>query len=307
VLGLVLAVVIAGVLGLGLAGGLMMWMRAQETPRLQAAKLAAQDAARHQVLSLMAAGRLRLEAGDADGAIAAFRAADQLAPGHRGLLKLRTDAEHQQNDQRQRLGQELQIEVKLNEGRQALADRHYDEAEAAAQAVLVMSPGNTVAGDILNGVKAARARAHDRAAAALSAQAARPASAPQPAVSPVAAPRLDPAAAAAPAEAKEATLELAFFSQLPEGSLLIYVNGSKVLQESFRFYDKGSLFRSHPSTGWVRRSFHLKPGSVEIRLYVTPHDSAAVVKILNGNLPAGGARRLDVRLTEAGDVTYQLN
>jgi serine/threonine protein kinase len=305
-LGLIAAVVIGGVLGLGLAGALMMWTRTQETPRAQAVKLAAQDAVRGQVLSLVADGRHRLEAGDADGAIAAFRAADQLAPGHRGLLKLRTDAEHQQVDQRQRLGQELQIEVKLNEGRQALADRRYDEAEAAAQAVLAMSPGNTVAGEILTGVNAARTRARDRAAAR-SALATRPAAAPLPPVSPVTPARPEAVPAAAPAEARDTTLELAFFSQLPEGSLLMYVNGSKVLQESFRFYDKGSLFRSHPSTGWVRRTFHLKPGNVEIRLYVTPHGSAAVVKILNGNLTAGAARRLDVRLTEAGEVTYQMN
>ncbi len=305
-LGLIAAVVIGGVLALGLAGALMMWTRTQETPRAQAVKLAAQDAVRGQVLSLLADGRHRLEAGDADGAIAAFRAADQLAPGHRGLLKLRTDAEHQQVDQRQRLGQELQIEVKLNEGRQALADRRYDEAEAAAQAVLAMSPGNTVAGEILTGVNAARTRARDRAAAR-TALAARPAAAPLPPVSPVTPARPETVPAAAPAEARDTTLELAFFSQLPEGSLLMYVNGGKVLQESFRFYDKGGLFRSHPSTGWVRRTFHLKPGNVEIRLYVTPHGSAAVVKILNGNLTAGAARRLDVRLTEAGEVTYQMN
>jgi predicted Ser/Thr protein kinase len=304
-LGLLAAVAIGGVLGLGLAGALMMWTRGQETPRSQALKQVAAETVRRQVLSLMADGRRRLEAGDADGAIAAFRAADQLAPGHRGLLKLRTAAEHQQNDQRQRLGQELQIEIKLNEGRQALADRHYDEAETAAQAVLAMSPGNTVAGEILNGVKAARTRAHDRAAA-LSAQAARPIAVPQPPVAPATAPHEAPAAAA-PAEAKDATLDLAFFSQLPEGSLLVYINGSKMVQESFRFYDKSGLFRSHPTTGWVRRSFHLKPGSVEIRLYVTPAGSAAVVKILNGNFPAGAARRLEVRLTEAGDVSYQLN
>jgi len=116
-----------------------------------------------------------------------------------------------------------------------------------------------------------------------------------------------PPVAAPSAEAKEATIELAFFSQLPEGSLMILVNGHKVLQESFRFYEKSGLFRSRPSTGWVRHSFHLAPGNVEIRVYVTPHDSAALVRNLAGNLPGGGSRRLDIQLTDSGQVSAQLN
>ena len=103
------------------------------------------------------------------------------------------------------------------------------------------------------------------------------------------------------------TLELAFFSQLPEGSLLVYVNDRKVLQQDFRFYEKSSFFRSHPSTGWVRQSFRVPAGDAAIRLYVTPHGSAAVVRTFKGNFPGGASRRLDAKLTGDGDVTAQLN
>ena len=125
---------------------------------------------------------------------------------------------------------------------------------------------------------------------------------------PEAAPRGDQATSAPAPEAKDATLELAFFSRLPEGTLLVYVNGRKVLQEPFRFYEKTGLFRrSRAGTGWVRHSFSVKPGNAEIRLYVTPLGSAAVFRSLQGTFPGGSSRRLDVQLTDGGDVTTQLN
>ncbi|HEV3455830.1 MAG TPA: hypothetical protein VHG32_04680, partial [Thermoanaerobaculia bacterium] len=65
--------------------------------------------------------------------------------------------------------------------------------------------------------------------------------------------------------------------------------------------------RSHPSTGWVRRTFHLPSGNAEIRVYVTPQGSAAVVRTLSGNVSGGATRRLDVKLTADGDVAAQLN
>jgi predicted Ser/Thr protein kinase len=302
------AAVVAGLtLGLALAGGMAAWKRSQLPAMAAGARADAAQAARVQTLALASEGKRRLDAGDADGAAAAFRAAEQLAPGRRGLRKLREEAEHRQSDTRLRIDQERTIESKLDEGRLALADRRYDEAAAAAQAVLAMSPGNTVAEDILASVKEGRARSHSRAAAATARQPQRGADAASPAVRPDAASRSEQPAAPPAPEVKEATLDLAFFSQLPEGSLLLYVNGRKVLQESFRFYEKAGLFRSRPSTGWVRRSFRLQPGKAEIRLYVTPQGSAAVVRTLSDNFTGGAARRLDVQLGGDRQVSAQLN
>jgi serine/threonine-protein kinase len=307
-----LAAAAAAGLGVGLllAAGLALWQRAGQAPDRQgsaAARPEASEATRRQVMGLVRDGRHRLETGDADGAAAAFRAAEQLLPGRRGLRRLREDAERQQTDRRQRIDQERTIGAKLDEGRLALADRHYPEAEAAAQAVLAMSPGNTVAEEILASVKEGRARSRDRAALAAARQQAHPVAAAAPPVRPDATPRGDQAGSSAAAEVKDATLELAFFSQLPEGSLLVYVNDHKVLQQDFRFYEKGSFFRSHPSTGWVRQSFRVPAGDAVIRLYVTPHGSAAVVRTLKGNFPGGTSRRLDAKLTGDGDVAAQLN
>jgi serine/threonine protein kinase len=296
--------------GLLLAAGVALWQRSGQAPDRQggaAARPEASEATRRQVMGLVRDGRHRLETGDADGAAAAFRAAEQLLSGRRGLRRLREDAERQQTDRRQRIDQERTIGAKLDEGRLALADRRYPEAEAAAQAVLAMSPGNTVAEEILASVKGGRARSRDRAALAEARQQAYKVAVAAPPVRPDAAPRSDQAGPSSAAEVKDATLELAFFSQLPEGSLLLYVNGRKVLQQAFRFYEKGGLFRSHPSTGWVRQSFRVPAGDAVIRLYVTPQGSAAVFRTLQGNLPGGTSRRLDAKLTGDGDVTAQLN
>jgi hypothetical protein len=307
-----LALAAAAGLGVGLllAGGLALWQRSGQAPaRLgtPAARPEASQAIRLQVLGLVREGRRRLESGDADAAAAAFRAAEQLLPGRRALRQLREDAERQQTGRRQRIDEERTIGGKLDEGRLALADRRYPEAEAAAQAVLAISPGNTVAEEILASAKEGRARSRDRAALAAARQQAHPVAAAVPPVRPDAATRKDQAGPSPSAEVKDATLEVAFFSQLPEGSLMVVVNGSKVLQEAFRFYEKGGLFRSHPSTGWVRQSFHVPAGDAVIRLYVTPHGRAAVVRTLSGNFPGGASRRLDAKLTGDGDVAAQLN
>jgi serine/threonine protein kinase len=307
-----LAAAAAAGLGVGLllTAGLALWQRSGQAPDRQgsaAARAEASEATRLQVMGLVRDGRHRLETGDADGAAAAFRAAEQLLPGRLGLRQLREEAERQQTDRRQRIDQERTIGAKLDEGRLALADRRYPDAEAAARAVLAMSPGNTVAEEILASVKEGRARSRDRAALAEARQQAHPVAVAAPPVRPDAAPRNDQAGPSAAAEVKDATLELAFFSQLPEGSLLLYVNDRKVLQQPFRFYEKGGLFRSHASTGWVRQSFRVPAGDAVIRLYVTPQGSAAVVRTLKGNFPGGTSRRLDAKLTGDGDVTAQLN
>ncbi|MBV8202589.1 MAG: serine/threonine protein kinase, partial [Acidobacteria bacterium] len=308
-----LVTAVAAGLGVGLllAGGMFLWTRSAQPAAplgtVAAARPEASQATRLQVLALVRDGRRRLDAGDADGAAAAFRAAEQQMPGRRALRQLREEAERRQGDRRRRIDQERAIEAKLDEGRLALADRRYPEAETAAQAVLAMSPGNTVAEEILASVKEGRTRSKDRTAAATARQQARAVAAAPPAVRPEVAPRTDQPSPTAAVETKDATLELGFFSELPEGSLLIYVNGRKVLGESFRFYEKSGFLRSHPSTGWVRRSFHLPAGNVEIRLYVTPHGSAAIVRTIPGNLAGGSSRRLDVKLTEGGDVAAQLN
>jgi hypothetical protein len=303
------AAAVGATLGLLLAALPWLWMRAQTSagPARAALRFDAAQPARVQFLALLRDGRRRLDAGDSDGAAAAFRAAEQLVPGRRGVRKLWEEAERRKQDAWQRSGQEKAIESKLEEARLSLTGRHYDEAEAAAQAVLTMSPGNTVADGILTAVKEGRARRRDRASSASAQAAARAVETAAPASRPDAAVRGLAAAPAAPPEVKDATLDLGFFSKQPEGSLLIYVNGRKVLQESFRFYEKAGLFRSRPTTGWVRRSFHLPAGNAEIRLYVTPRGSAAVVRTLAGTFAAGGARRLDVQLDDDGQVTAQLN
>jgi tRNA A-37 threonylcarbamoyl transferase component Bud32 len=308
-----LAVLVAAGIGLGLliAGGLELWTRTwpagPAAPRGgPAAERSAATDTRVKVLELIREGRRRLEAGDPEGAAAAFRATENLLPGRPGLRRRREEAERLQNDRRQRLDQQRTIASKLDEGRLALADRRYEEAEAAAQAVLTMSPGNTVAEEILAEVKKGRTRSRDRASssarlAALAATAVPAAARPE-----AAAGRGDQAAAPA-LEARDATLELAFFSHLPAGTLMVLVNGNRVLTESFRFYEKSGLFRSRPTTGWVRRSLSVKPGNAEIRIYVTVQGSAAVVKTVRGNLPAGATRRLDVQLADSGEVSLQLN
>ncbi len=304
VAGLAVAVAVGLALGLLLVGGWLLWARTAQPPARAAARDRAVDGMRAQVVDLLHDARRRLDAGDAAGAALMLRAAEGLVPGSRAVRTLRSGAERQEGDQARRVDQERLIGDKLNEARLALTDRRFDDAEAAANAVMAASPGNTAATDILTAVKQGRLHAKDRQAASARQQQAAVAPPVAPVAPPVAA---RPAPAPAPAaEARDATLELAFFSELPQGSLLIYVNDAKVAQESFHFYEKGGLFRSRPKSGWVRRSVHLPAGNAQIRVYVTPQGNAAVVRTLSGNFPGGASRRLDVKLDASGQVTAEL-
>jgi tRNA A-37 threonylcarbamoyl transferase component Bud32 len=305
--GVVVAILAGLVLGGGVAAAALWAARPPREPAAVGARWASEQEQRLRLASLVRDGRARLDSGDAAGAAASFRAAEQLAPGSRALRARLAEAEGQESAQRQRIGQERQIETKLDEGRQALKDRRYDEAEAAAQAVLAVSPGNTVAGAILDEARTGRARRRDQQLPVP----VRPAATAAPVVAPpLVRPdtRAQPAAPAPAPEAKDVAIDLNFDSQMPRGSLIIYANGRPVWREQFRFYEKESFFRSRPTPGTLHHDLHLAPGPVEIRVYVTPEGSAAVVKNLPPVTLAGGAtRRLDVRLSADGQVTAQLN
>jgi tRNA A-37 threonylcarbamoyl transferase component Bud32 len=299
------------VLAVAAGWGLVSWAR-QQNPRGRVSIDTGADANRHNVLRLMQEGRRLLDSGDPRGAAAAYREAEQLAPEQAASLrKRRADAERQAFERDRRLAVENGINSKLAEARAELAGRRYAEADAAAAAVLAMSPGNTAAEEVRTAAQAALQRRKERlaapaqagkqaaprpqdAAAAQQAAAARPAAPP-------------PAAAEA---AGDATLELAFFSELPEGTVMLYVNDRQVLHQSYDFREKGGLgglFRTKSRSDWVRKSFQVPAGSAKIRLYVTPQGRAAQVRTLSGNFAGGTTRHLDAKLASSGELDCSLN
>jgi serine/threonine protein kinase len=195
-----------------------------------------------------------------------------------------------------------EIADRLENARQALDGKRYDEAVAAASAVLTLAPGNPDAQGILTAVDKAQERQRARLAASAS-----PSPRPKPtaAAPPVAAPMSPPPTVVAPVPT-DATLAVDFFSNLPEGVLVVYVNKDQRMREPFKFRKKTGFLKSSPEKGRVQQTLTVPLGTADIRVYVTYENKRTEVKELSGNFPGGAVRTLHVTLNEDGSLGARL-
>jgi eukaryotic-like serine/threonine-protein kinase len=297
-LGLLLAAAMVALL-LGFAAKLL-WR--SWSPPLRWERTAA-EAARPTVWSLLNEGHRLLRSGDPRAAAEKYRQAERLAPALAASRRMRVAAEQQADELDKLVGRERESATKVLEARQALKDRRYDEASAAATAVLVVDPANAEAQKILADVQTARERVARLAATHRAATPAATAPTPAPVST---APAPGPAREAAPDEGKPATLQIVFYTEMPEGTLMVLANKEWITQQPFSFYE-GSFLRRRGKPGWVRVAHEVTPGNVDIKIYVTPAGRSAVVKSIAGNFLGGAVRRLDIQMSASGVLTANLN
>ncbi|MCB1034008.1 MAG: hypothetical protein KDD47_09270, partial [Acidobacteria bacterium] len=106
----------------------------------------------------------------------------------------------------------------------------------------------------------------------------------------------------------ETTLSLALISDLPKGVLLIYLDEDQLLRESFRFGEKSGLFRrSKAETGRLQKRLTVPAGDHSLRIYVSgARNRPTEVRRVDGSFPAGGSRRLEIRVDAEGEVDVSL-
>jgi serine/threonine protein kinase len=196
--------------------------------------------------------------------------------------------------------QQQEIDQRLGQARDAMAGRHYADAAAAATAVLGLAPGNPEAEGILAAIDKAAKRRKDRAAARAAVLPRPTPTEPQPLPQ---APSPPPVVAPV---ATDASLAINFFTNLPEGVLVLYVNNNQVMREPFKYFTKTGFLRSAPSKGWVRNEIKVAAGTADIRIYVTYSGKRTEVKNLSGNFPGGTKRTLNATLNEDGSLTARL-
>jgi serine/threonine protein kinase len=291
---LVLAAVVAG-------AGFKLWQGwSQASPP---AELAPAISIQARLDALVQDAQRQLGRGDYAGAVGTLRKAEALAPENTVIRDMRQGSERSVELLAKARTQAETLEAQLELGRQALAAKRFTEAATAAMAALQLSPGQTEATELLAKAQAAQAAARKRQQKPAPATAGIPATvATLPAPGPA-----EPVPIDTSGESKEATLVVSLFSQFPRGSMMVYVNGRRVLQEQLRFVERGGLFRSKTAPGELSRSLTVQPGTSEVRLYVTPEGKKAQVRTFTGNFPGGSSRTLEIRLSEAGDVTANLN
>jgi serine/threonine protein kinase len=300
-----LRLLVAG--GIAVAAVLLVWAAAllglgkalPAGPR----RSAAEDASRERTLTLLREGNAARGGGNWGGAQYFFRQAEALAPGAKGIHRMRLAAEQNLALQSSAQTQASQVAVWLTSANQALAAQSWDAALAAASTVLNLEPANAEARAIV--VKAQEGLTHKNRQ--------RPAPAPRvprpgqevAAATPV--PSEAPAARSAPpaarSEATSATVRIHFHSEVPEVTVIVYANRKEIFRKDS---GGGGLFHRAQEPVDFTESKTVPAGNVEFLVSVTPHGRAAIARKPAGNFPGGASRDLEIRLTGPKDLDARL-
>ncbi len=185
----------------------------------------------------------------------------------------------------------------LDAARAALAGSRYEDAVRYADEALALDGGKVEAQELKNQATAKLAEAKSaQAEAARKRRDEKVASVRhQPTAAPAArAEHAAPTPAAAPAAAAgPGTLRLLFDSPISEGSIMIYVNDEKVLQKPFDFSKKVGFFKRVEGTGTVEEPITVKPGSVNVKVWLYGKGlTATAFTTVTGQISGGETRTL---------------
>jgi hypothetical protein len=105
-----------------------------------------------------------------------------------------------------------------------------------------------------------------------------------------------------------AAVRVHFRSEIPEGTIIVWVNKKVVFRKNFGSHAAFS-FRSRKQEPFEMTSEALPvpAGAAELLVNVTPAGKAAVVRHVAGNFPGGGSRTLDVHLSSPTELDAHLN
>ncbi len=229
---------------------------------------AAEDANRERTLTLLHEGNAARGGGNWGGAQHFFSQAEALAPGAKGIRRMRLAAEQNLALQSSAQAQASQVAVWLASANQALAAQIWDAALAAATTVLNVEPANAEARVIA--VKAQEGLAHkNRQRPAPAPRAPRPgqeiaAATPVPSEGPVAHPAPPPVRT----EATSATVRIHFHSEGQEGTVIVYANRKEIFRRDFG--GGGGLFHRSQQPLDFTETKSVPAGNVEFLVSVTP-------------------------------------
>ena len=157
----ILAASVAALVLLAVAAALFGWLWST-TPRV--GRDARQDKQQKDVVELTQTGIRLMSDGDPMTAVRVLRTAEEIAPERDKprLRSLRMDAEEKVRIYGQAAEGQKQIVERLMVAQQAMENRRYEEAVTAADAVLLLEPGNSEAQQVRTAALAEQARMKER-------------------------------------------------------------------------------------------------------------------------------------------------
>ena len=274
---------------------------------------ATEDGKRQQILEMLRAGKQAREVGDWRGAAALFYKAERLAPDAEKIRAMRVTAQINAGQQfSKQTGTASMVAMGLDGANKALAAQKYDNALMTANEVLRLDPENFEARAIMVKAQEGKARQDRQRQAAASLDSRRRKGEEIAAATPAPSEGQPPSASAPVTrpEATSATVHVHFRSELPEGSLIVWVNGQEILRDNYSSPRGGgiNIFRARKQVPYVaNRTFTVPAGTVDFRVHVAPAGNKALVKPVSGSFQGGGSRSLDIHLAGPTQLTVQLN
>jgi serine/threonine protein kinase len=246
----------------------------------------------------IAEARSQLAQGNLDAALQAVARAELAEPESRETVNLREEIEARKQEIAD-AERNARTEQGLRAARYAYAERRYAEAISAAKGVLTIATENAEAQRIIAESERALRQLRERQEAIEEAQRlAASAAAEETAVAEV--------ATATAVVAKDAQLQIDFFSLRSEGVFTVYAGDRQILREPFRFVRRTGFLSREKVSGAIRATRRLPPGEQTLRVYVALQGDATRTVTLDANLELGSSTVLEVRVDEAGSVAAVL-
>jgi serine/threonine protein kinase len=267
----------------------------------------AQDAASARYLSFVEQGKDFRDSLKYPEAIGAFKQALQLAPQEeKNRIQLLIQSTEELSAQHYvTLDRAEKITTHLVEARLAMQDRRFADAIAAADAVLVLDPAHAeaaqVRADAQKGIKSLTQPRQPRTV---------PGQPPMPGeqvATATPAPVLTNPTPQEPVQpgAQEGKLRITLHSEGPEATVKILLKGNSIFSQTFRGKRAGILRKAAPFNG--SDLINVPSGSHDFQVYVTPRNKAAAFSAQAGFFRAGETRSLDIRVSDSGQVSVNLN
>jgi hypothetical protein len=270
----VLATVVAVVLGVVAVlayGAFAGWW---SDPASLSSDVATLDDRSLEALRLLQHGQRLLVQGDVPGAATFFEVVERLEP------QLAADQAERIRRLRVEAAADADAAAGLEAARSELGAREDRELLASARQRVSREPDREESQETLSALEEAGRRLRERVASR---------------------------SAAATSATGNSRLTLDFWSEAPEGVLMVYADGEQLLRRGFSYYERGRLFGRSPSSGGFEEELTVPEGVRDLWVYVARPDSPAERLDVSGRLGRGQNGTLRVRLPAEGKATAELS
>jgi tetratricopeptide (TPR) repeat protein len=268
------------------------------------ARDAREDGTNVRLSALLQEGSQMMSANNPAGAAAAYREAEKIAPRSPAIHKARVEAERRASELGQVVGMQQEKLNRINEARQAMDARRWDDAVAALEAALALDPADALVQQMLTAARTSQARART---APVTPRIPRKGQQETVATLPVSEPT-PTRTESRPAEpvSQVATIHITFDSEVAGASARVYLGSDTIFDK--RLGERGVFSRRNKGgQSHAEQDARLAAGEAKFRVYVTPPGQKGILNPISGNFIGGQTRHLEIRFNDGSPPVVALH